>query len=436
MAKKLIIMGAAGRDFHNFNVLYRDNSDYEVVAFTATQIPDIEGRVYPAVLAGKLYPGGIPIHAEHELLQLIAQHSIDEVVFSYSDVPYNYVMDKAAMVNAAGASFTLIGAEQTMVKSTKPVVAVCAVRTGVGKSQTTRKVCDTLKSMGLKVVAVRHPMPYGDLAKQAVQRFASYADLDLHETTIEEREEYEPHIDRGIVVYAGVDYEAILREAEKEADVIVWDGGNNDTAFYKPDLYITLVDPHRPGHELTYYPGGTNVRLADVVVINKVDTASPEGMSIVQESIRKLNPQAIVIEGASPIFVEDPEMIRGKKVLVIEDGPTLTHGEMTYGAGVVAARKLGAELVDPRPYAVDSIAATFQKYSHLADLLPAMGYGGKQVKDLEETIKHVPCDAVLVATPIDLRRVLKLDKPSTRVRYELQEIGMPTLADVLAKFKK
>ncbi len=436
MAKKLIIMGAAGRDFHNFNVLYRDNSDYEVIAFTATQIPDIEGRVYPAVLAGKLYPNGIPIYAENELPQLIKQHQIDEVVFAYSDVPYTYVMDKAAMVNAAGASFTLIGAQQTMVKSTKPVVAVCAVRTGVGKSQTTRKVCDTLKGMGLNVVAIRHPMPYGDLAKQAVQRFASYADLDLHETTIEEREEYEPHIDRGIVVYAGVDYEAILREAEKEADVIVWDGGNNDTSFYMPDLYITLVDPHRPGHELTYYPGGTNVRLADVIVINKVDTASPEGMATVRESIRSVNPQAVVIEGASPIFVEDADLVRGKRVLVIEDGPTLTHGEMTYGAGVVAAHKLGAELVDPRPYAVESIAATFRKYNHLADLLPAMGYGGKQVKDLEETIAHVPCDTVLVATPIDLRRVLKLEKPSTRVRYELQEIGMPTLTDVLAKFKK
>ncbi|NLW16679.1 MAG: GTPase, partial [Firmicutes bacterium] len=423
MAQRILIMGAAGRDFHNFNVLYRDNPDYEVVAFTATQIPDIEGRVYPAALAGKLYPEGIPIYAEEELPELIKRLKVDQVVLAYSDISYEYVMSKAALVNACGASFTMIGAEQTMLESNKPVVAVCAARTGVGKSQTTRKICDILKAKGLRVVAVRHPMPYGDLAAQAVQRFASYEDLDLHKTTIEEREEYEPHIDRGIVVYAGVDYEAILREAEKEADVIIWDGGNNDTPFYKPDLHITLVDPHRPGDELAYYPSETNVLLADVIVINKIDSASPEGIAAVRENVMRVNPDAMIIEAASPITVEDPEVIRGKKVLIIEDGPTLTHGGMSFGAGVVAARKLGVELVDPRPYAVESIAKTFAQFPHLAELLPAMGYGEKQIRDLEETIKRVPCDAVLVATPIDLRRVLNFDQPSTRSRYELQEIG-------------
>ncbi len=435
MAQKILIMGAAGRDFHNFNVLYRDNADYEVVAFTATQIPDIEGRVYPAVLAGKLYPEGIPIYAEEELPELIKRLDVDQVVLAYSDLPYDYVMSKAALVNACGASFTMLGAQQTMLKSTKPIVSVCAVRTGVGKSQTTRKVCDTLKAQGLRVVAVRHPMPYGDLAKQAVQRFATYQDLDLHKTTIEEREEYEPHIDRGIIVYAGVDYEAILREAEKEADVIIWDGGNNDTPFYKPDLYITLVDPHRPGDELAYYPSEVNVLLADVVIINKIDSASPEGIATVRDNVMRVNPKAMIIEAASPVTVEDPEVIRGKRVLVIEDGPTLTHGGMAFGAGVVAARKLGVEFIDPRPYAVESIAKTFAKYNHLAEVLPAMGYGEKQIRDLEETIKRVPCDAVLVATPIDLRRVLELDKPSTRSRYELQEIGQPTLEDALKLLK-
>lgn len=435
MSQKILIMGAAGRDFHNFNVLYRDNADYEVVAFTATQIPDIEGRVYPAVLAGKLYPEGIPIYAEEELPELIKRFGVDQVVLAYSDLPYDYVMSKAALVNACGASFTMLGAQQTMLKSTKPIVSVCAVRTGVGKSQTTRKVCDTLKAQGLRVVAVRHPMPYGDLAKQAVQRFATYQDLDLHKTTIEEREEYEPHIDRGIIVYAGVDYEAILREAEKEADVIIWDGGNNDTSFYKPDLYITLVDPHRPGDELSYYPSEVNVLLADVVIINKIDSASPEGIATVRNNVMRVNPQAMIIEAASPVTVEDPEVIRGKRVLVIEDGPTLTHGGMAFGAGVVAARKLGVEFVDPRPYAVESIAKTFAKFPHLAEVLPAMGYGDKQIRDLEETIKRVPCDAVLVATPIDLRRVLELDKPSTRSRYELQEIGQPTLEDALKLLK-
>lgn len=435
MAQKILIMGAAGRDFHNFNVLYRDNPNYEVVAFTATQIPDIEGRVYPAVLAGKLYPEGIPIFAEEELPELIKRLAVDQVVLAYSDISYEYVMSKAALVNSYGASFTMLGAEQTMVKSSKPIISVCAVRTGVGKSQTTRKVCDALKARGLRVVAVRHPMPYGDLAAQAVQRFASYEDLDLHKTTIEEREEYEPHIDRGIIVYAGVDYEAILREAEKEADVILWDGGNNDTPFYKPDLHITLVDPHRPGDELAYYPSETNVLLADVVIINKIDSASPEGIATVRDNVMRLNPKAMIIEAASPVTVDDPEVIRGKRVLVIEDGPTLTHGGMPFGAGVVAARKLGVEFVDPRPYAVESIAKTFAKFPHLAEVLPAMGYGDKQVRDLEETIKRVPCDAILVATPIDLRRVLELDKPSTRSRYELQEIGQPTLEDALNLLK-
>ncbi len=431
---RVLIMGAAGRDFHNFNVRYRQNSQVEVVAFTATQIPDIEGRVYPAELAGPLYPTGIPIHAEEELSNLIKSLRVDEVVFSYSDVPHTYVMHKASQVIAAGATFSLLGAAQTMIKSHKPVVSVCAVRTGVGKSQTTRKVCDTLKAMGKKVVAVRHPMPYGDLTAQVCQRFASYADLDLHKCTIEEREEYEPHIDRGVIVYAGIDYERILRAAEQEADVIVWDGGNNDTPFFKPDVHITLVDPHRPGHELLYHPGESNLRMADVIVINKIETANPDSVSIVRESVARINPAAIVIDGASPIFVEDMNLLRGKRVLVIEDGPTLTHGEMAYGAGVVAAKKFGAsELVDPRPYAVGTIKATFEKYTHMGALLPAMGYGGKQISELERTIAATPCDTVLIATPIDLRRVLKIDKNTTRVRYELQEIGKPTLHDVLAK---
>ena len=431
--RRVLIMGAAGRDFHNFNVVYRNNAAVEVVAFTATQIPDIKGRVYPAELAGDLYPQGIPIFGEEELLRLIAELKVQEVVFSYSDVPHLYVMHKASEVIAAGATFSMLGAQETMVKSTKPMVAVCAVRTGVGKSQTTRKVCDELKSMGKKVVAIRHPMPYGDLAAQACQRFATYADLDFHKCTIEEREEYEPHIDRGIIVYAGVDYEQILREAEKEADAIVWDGGNNDTPFYSPDLHIVLVDPHRPGHEQLYHPGETNLRMADVVLINKIETASPEAVAQVRRNIAAYNPTAVVIDGASPIFVEDTDLIRGKRVLVIEDGPTLTHGEMPYGAGVVAAQKFGAaELVDAREYAIGSIKATFEKYPHMGAILPAMGYGAMQIQELEETIAAVPCDSVLVATPIDLRRVLKLNKPSTRVRYELQEIGVPDLKQVLA----
>jgi predicted GTPase len=435
--RRIIIMGAAGRDFHNFNMLYRDNRDYEVVAFTATQIPDIEGRKYPPSLAGKLYPKGIPIYEEADLPKLIAKHQIDEVVFSYSDVTLDYVMTKGSEVIALGAAFSVAGGAPTMIKSTKPVVAVCAARTGSGKSQTTRRVCEILQQMGKKVVAIRHPMPYGDLARQACQRFAAYSDLDKHHCTIEEREEYEPHIDRGIVVYAGVDYEMILRRAEKEADVIVWDGGNNDMSFYKADVYITVVDPHRPGHELAYYPGLSNLHLADVVVINKIDTAHPDGVEAVRANIRAVNPRAVVVDAASPITVDKPSAITGKRVLVVEDGPTLTHGEMTYGAGVVAAEKFGAaELVDPRPYTVGTITKTFEKYPDIGMLLPAMGYSGKQVKDLEKTINAVKCDLVIIGTPIDLRRVLKVKKPMVRVGYSLQEIGHPDLKDVLSvKFK-
>jgi len=434
MAVKVIIMGAAGRDFHNFNVFFRDNADYEVVAFTATQIPNIEGRRYPPALAGELYPEGIPIYPEEELVDLIRRYRVDRVVFAYSDVSHEYVMHKASQVLATGADFWLMGVGSTMLESNKPVVAVCAVRTGCGKSQTTRHVCDLLQKMGKKVVVVRHPMPYGDLAAQAVQRFATYEDLDRHQCTIEEREEYEPHLDRGVIVYAGVDYERILRQAEAEADVVVWDGGNNDLPFFKPDLHIVVADPHRPGHELRYHPGEANLRAADVVVINKVDTASPEGIAEVREDIYAVNPQATVIEAASPIFVENPAAIRGKRVLVVEDGPTLTHGEMTYGAGVVAARRFGAtELVDPRPYAVRSIAATFEKYPHIGPLLPAMGYGEEQIKDLQETINRADCDLVLVATPIDLRRLIDIRHPVDRVRYELQVIGQPTLEEILTE---
>ena len=433
--KRVIIMGAAGRDFHNFNTLYRDNKDVEIVAFTATQIPDIEGRKYPAALAGKLYPKGIPIYDESKLLDLIAKHKIEEVVFSYSDVPYEYVMDKAAHIMAAGARFAVEGGAPTMIKSKKPVVAVCAVRTGCGKSQTTRKVAEVLQEMGKKVVAIRHPMPYGDLAKQACQRFATLKDLDKHKCTIEEREEYEPHIVSGVIVYAGVDYEMIIREAEKEADVILWDGGNNDMSFYKPDLMITVADPHRPGHELTYYPGQVNLLMSDVVVINKVASADAEDVSEVRNNIRMACPKATIIEAASPVQVDDYEKIRGKRVLVVEDGPTLTHGEMPYGAGVVAAEKYGAgELVDPRPYTVRSITKTFEKYPGIGVLLPAMGYGNQQVKDLQATINKVDCDLVIVATPIDLTRLIKINKPSVRVFYSLQEIGSPDLTSVLHGF--
>ncbi|HSL30964.1 MAG TPA: cyclic 2,3-diphosphoglycerate synthase [Anaerolineales bacterium] len=438
MPVKTLIMGAAGRDFHNFNTFFRGNQDYEVVAFTATQIPDIEGRLYPAELAGDLYPSGIPIRAEEELVDLIKQHGVEQVVFAYSDVPHQYVMHQASLVNAAGADFRLMGTHYTQIKSTKPVVSVCAVRTGSGKSQTTRRVSLILRDMGYKVAAIRHPMPYGNLVRQEVQRFADYDDLDEHETTIEEREEFEPHLDNGVIVYAGVDYEKILRQAEQEVDIVLWDGGNNDFPFYKSDLQIVVADPHRPGHESSYHPGETNARLADVFVINKVDTADPENVIKVRESLRRLNPNATIIEGASPLFVDDPEAIRGKRVLVIEDGPTLTHGEMAYGAGYVAARRFGAkEIVDPRPFAVNTIAATYEKYPMTGTILPAMGYGGAQMKDLEETINRSDADMVVVGTPIDLTRIIKLTKPHQRVRYELQEIGQPTLQDILMqKFGK
>ncbi len=431
---KTLIMGAAGRDFHNFNVFYRDNKDYEVVAFTATQIPNIEGRKYPAELSGSLYPNGIPIYPESDLVDLIKKHNVDQVVFAYSDVPHAVVMSKASTVLAAGADFRLMGTETTQVKSVKPVVSVCAVRTGSGKSQTTRRVSQILREMGFKVAAIRHPMPYGDLVKQKVQRFATYADLDKHECTIEEREEYEPHIDNGVIVYAGVDYEAILREAEKEVDIVLWDGGNNDFSFYKSDLAIVVADPHRPGHERSYHPGETNVKLADVFVINKVDTADPDKVIEVRNSLHELNPDAIVIEGASPLFVDDPEAIRGKRVLVVEDGPTLTHGEMAYGAGWVAAKRFGAaEIVDPRPFAVGTIHDTYVKYPKTGAILPAMGYGDKMVKDLEDTINKADVDLVVSATPIDLTRIIKVNKPMQRVRYELQEIGKPDLEDILKK---
>lgn len=429
---RVLIMGAAGRDFHNFNMVFRDNEAYEVVAFTATQIPNIEGRRYPPELAGALYPNGIPIYPESELPTLIRILGVDQVVFAYSDIQHQYVMSKAATVIAAGADFRLMGPKDTMVASNKPVVAVCAVRTGSGKSQTTRYVAGLLQEMGKKVVAIRHPMPYGDLVKQRVQRFASYSDLDLHETTIEEREEYEPHIDRGIVVYAGVDYEAILRQAEQEADVILWDGGNNDLPFYKPDLHIVVADPHRAGHELSYWPGSANFRMADVIIINKVDTADLQPISAVRDNAAAVNPGAVIVEAASPIFVEDADAIRGKRVLVIEDGPTLTHGEMKYGAGIVAAQRFGAsEIIDPRPYTVGTIAETFEKYPAIGTLLPAMGYGGEQVHDLEETIRRVPCDLVISATPIDLTRVAKIYHPVQRVSYELQIIGQPSLEPIL-----
>ena len=429
---RVLIMGAAGRDFHNFNTVFRDDEAYEVVAFTATQIPNIDGRRYPAELAGPLYPTGIPIYPESEMPTLIRLLGVDQVVFAYSDVNSQYVMSKAAAAVAAGADFRLMGPKYTMVASSKPVVAVCAVRTGSGKSQTTRYVASALQELGKKVVAIRHPMPYGDLVKQRVQRFASYEDLDLHDTTIEEREEYEPHIDRGVVVYAGVDYEAILRQAEEEADIILWDGGNNDLPFYKPDLHIVVADPHRAGHELTYWPGAANFRMADVIIINKVDTADLRPISQVRDAAAAVNPGATIVEAASPIFVDDAEAIRGKRVLVIEDGPTLTHGEMKYGAGIVAARRFGAaEIIDPRPYTVGTITETFEKYPEIGTLLPAMGYGGDQIKDLEETIRRVPCDLVLSATPIDLTRVATIYHPVQRVRYELQVIGQPDLREIL-----
>ncbi|MGE0079034.1 MAG: cyclic 2,3-diphosphoglycerate synthase [Bacteroidales bacterium] len=438
--RNVVIIGAAGRDFHNFNTFFRDNKDYNVVAFTAAQIPDIDGRKYPSELAGKLYPAGIPIVAEEELPKLIKTQNVQDCVFAYSDVPYNRVMSLSSIVNAAGANFMLLGPNETMVKSKKPVIAVVATRTGCGKSQTSRKVIEYLMGLGLKVVAVRHPMPYGDLVAQKVQRFAKVEDLKKHKCTVEEMEEYEPHVVRGNVIYAGVDYEAILREAEVDpdgCDVILWDGGNNDFSFYKPDLTITVADPHRAGNEVSYYPGEVNMRLADVIVINKMDSASPEGIQIVRENIRKVNPKAIVVDGASPIKVDDPSLISGKRCLIVEDGPTLTHGEMKIGAGTIAARKFGAsEEVEVRPYLVGKLKETFQIYPNIGRILPAMGYGAQQLKDLEATINKTECDTVIIGTPIDLNRIIKIKKPTTRVYYDLAEIGLPDLKGVLEKFVK
>ncbi len=435
--KNVIIIGAAGRDFHNFNTYYRTNENYQVVAFTAAQIPDIDGRKYPAELAGELYPEGIPIHKQDDLPKLIKELDVDICAFSYSDVSYQEVMTIGSIVNANGADFLLIGPKETMVKSTKPVIAVGAVRTGCGKSQTSRKIIEALMEHGIKVVAIRHPMPYGDLVAQKVQRFATVEDLKKHKCTIEEMEEYEPHVVRGNVIYAGVDYEAIVREAEKEADVILWDGGNNDFPFYKPDLMVTVVDPHRPGHELNYYPGETTLRLADIVVINKMDSSSPENIQIVRDNIAKVNPDAVVVDGASPLTVSKPELIKNKRVLVVEDGPTLTHGHMKIGAGTVAAKKFGAaELVDPRPFVVGRLKETFEIYPNIGTLLPAMGYGEQQVADLEKTINNTDCDAVVIATPIDLQRIVKINKPVVKVDYELQEIGKPILCDLVCEFLK
>jgi len=438
--KNIIVIGAAGRDFHNFNTYFRDNEEYNVEAFTAAQIPDIDGRKYPAELAGSLYPHGIPIHSEDQLPRLIKELQVKTCVFSYSDLPYQKVMNIGAIVNAAGANFAMLGTNDTMIKSTKPVIAVCAVRTGCGKSQTSRRVIEKLMERGLKVVAIRHPMPYGDLVAQKVQRYATIDDLKFHKCTIEEMEEYEPHVVRGNVIYAGVDYEAILRAAENDpdgCDVVLWDGGNNDFPFYKSDLTIGVVDPHRAGHELGYYPGEVVLRISDIVVINKMDSASPEGIQVVRESIQKVNPNAVVIDGASPIRVDNPEVIKGKRVLVVEDGPTLTHGEMKIGAGVVAARKFGAsEIVDPRPFTVGKLSETFEIYPNIGTLLPAMGYGKEQLRDLETTINSSDCDSVVIGTPIDLNRVINIKKPNTRVYYDLQEIGEPNLEGVLSEFIK
>ena len=436
--RNVIIIGAAGRDFHNFNTYFRDNEKFNIVAFTAAQIPDVHGRKYPGELAGRLYPDGIEIFPEEKLSELIKQFSVNECIFSYSDVTYQKVMSVSAIVNAAGASFTLLGPDDTMIAGNKPIIAVCAVRTGCGKSQTSRKIIELLMGKGLKVVAIRHPMPYGDLNAQKVQRFATVEDLEKHNCTIEEMEEYEPHVIRGNVIYAGVDYKEILNHAETDpdgCDVIVWDGGNNDFPFYKPDLMITVTDPHRAGHELTYYPGEVTLRLADVVIINKIDSAAPEDIQVVRDSIEKVNPGAVIIDGASPIRVDNPSIIRGKRVLVIEDGPTLTHGEMKLGAGVLAAKKFGAkELVDPRPFTVGRLSETFMLYPNIGHLLPAMGYGKQQLKDLEQTIERTDCDSVIIATPIDLNRIIKIRKPNTRVHYDLQEIGQPDLTEVLEEF--
>lgn len=429
---RIIIMGAAGRDFHNFNTYFRDNPVYEVVAFTATQIPNIEGRKYPRELSGYLYPDGIPIYPEDELAELIRKEGVEQVVFAYSDISHMDVMHKASLVLSTCADFRLMGNSKILLKSHVPIVSVGAVRTGSGKSQTTRRICAILKSKGLDVVAIRHPMPYGDLKRQAVQRFANYDDLAKNDCTIEEREEYEPLIDKGIVVYAGVDYERILREAEKEADIIVWDGGNNDVPFYRSDLHIVVADPHRPGHEVSYHPGETNVRMADVIIINKVQTADRQDILTVRDNVKRINPDAVIIEAASPIIVDKPEEIRGKRVLVVEDGPTVTHGGMTYGAGMIAAEDNGAaEIVDPRPFAVGSIAAIFNEYKHIGRLLPAMGYGKEQVAELEETINRSDCDVVVSGTPVDLKRVIRTSKPIIRVTYELCEIGHPTLDELI-----
>lgn len=437
--RNVLILGAAGRDFHNFNTFYKSKSNFNVKAFTATQIPDIEGRIYPAELAGNLYPQGIPIHREEDLEELILKHKIDICTFSYSDISYKYVMKLAARVNAAGASFTLLGPNDTMIKSHKPVISVCASRTGAGKSQTSRKVIEILMKWGLKVIAIRHPMPYGNLIKQRVQRFASIDDLEKHNCTIEEMEEYEPHITRGNVIYSGIDYEAILRAAEQDpdgCDIIVWDGGNNDFSFYHSDLYITLVDPHRPGDELHYYPGEINLRLADVVIINKVNTAPPLGIKTVEQNIATANPTAEVIHAASPITVDQPEIIHGKRVLVIEDGPTLTHGGMKLGAGTLAGQKYKAkEFVDPRPFLTGSLLETFNDYPEIGNLLPAMGYGDRQIRDLEQTINNTDCEVVIIGTPIDLGRIIKINKPYTRVKYSLEELGNPNLSKVLKRFK-
>ena len=436
--RRILIIGAAGRDFHNFNTFYRDNPAYCVAAFTAAQIPDIAGRKYPAALAGGLYPDGIPIYAQDELEALIKELDIDECVFSYSDVPYQRVMGVGAQVNAAGADFTLLGPKNTMIESTKPVVAVGAVRTGCGKSQTSRRIAEILIANGLKVIAVRHPMPYGDLEAQRVQRFASIEDLAKHNCTIEEMEEYEPHIARGNVIYAGVDYEAILRAAENDpdgCDVVLWDGGNNDFPFFRPDLMVAVADPHRPGHELSYYPGEVTLRLADAVVINKIDSAGFEDIQTVRNNIMQANPRAAIVDAASTISVEDPAAIRGKRVLVVEDGPTLTHGEMKIGAGVVAAKRFGAAaIIDPRPFVTGRLAETFRIYPDIGMVLPAMGYGEEQMQDLSATIARADCDSVVIATPIDLKRVIGIDKPATRVEYSLQEIGHPDMEDVLAGF--
>jgi len=435
--KKVVIMGAAGRDFHNFNVYYRNNPDYKVVAFTATQIPDIHGRKYPAELAGNLYPDGIPIYSENELEKIIKEDKVDEVVFAYSDVSHNYVMHTASRTQSVGANFILLGPNSTMIKSEKPVVSVCAVRTGSGKSQTSRRVSKILIESGKKVVVIRHPMPYGDLVKQRCQRFENYDDLDRYECTFEEREEYEPHIESKIVVYAGVDYEEILRKAEKEAEIILWDGGNNDFPFYFPDLHIVVADPHRPGHELLYHPGETNLRMADVVVINKIDTAAADKIINVQENIKSVNPKAKVVFAESPISIDRPELIRNKRALVIEDGPTLTHGEMSFGAGFIAAQRAEAsEIIDPRPYAVGSIKDIYKKYTHLEKILPAMGYSDEQIKELEQTIINSPCEVVVVGTPINLLKLIKIDKPAVRVKYELKDVGTPNLKQIIKQFLK